>query len=72
MRELVSDEMWAVVEPLLPEEPAVLAVLLFMLVAGLQVRSEERTLAAALGEPYRAYLARVPRWLGRPRGSPVP
>lgn len=51
----------------LPSWPTWLAVPLFTLAAQLQVRSEERTLAAALGEPYRAYLARAPRWLGRPR-----
>lgn len=54
----------------LPSVPTVLAVLLFGLAAHLQVRSEERTLAAALGEPYRATLARVPRWLGLPRRGP--
>lgn len=51
----------------LPSWPTVLAVLLFTLAANLQVRSEERTLAVALGESYRAYLARTPRWLGPPR-----
>ena len=49
----------------LPSCPTVLALLLFALAAHLQVRSEERTLEAALGEPYRAYRARAPRWLGR-------
>lgn len=50
----------------LPSVPTMLAVLLFGLAAHLQVQSEERVLAAALGGRYRAYLARVPRWLGRP------
>lgn len=40
-----------------------LAVPLFAVAARLEVRSEEQALAASLGEPYRAYLARVPRWL---------
>lgn len=31
------------------------------------VRVEERALEAQLGEPYRVYAARVPRWLGLPR-----
>lgn len=34
------------------------------------VRWEEANLAARLGEPYRSYLARVPRWLPRPPGGP--
>jgi protein-S-isoprenylcysteine O-methyltransferase Ste14 len=32
-----------------------------------QVRIEERVLATAHGEPYADYVARVPRWIGRPR-----
>ena len=55
----------------LPSWPTVLALLLFALAAHLQVRSEERALEAALGEPYRAYRARVPRWLGRPAAGGV-
>jgi protein-S-isoprenylcysteine O-methyltransferase Ste14 len=55
----------------LPSWPTVLALLLFALAAHLQVRSEERTLEAALGEPYRAYQARVPRWFGRPAAGGV-
>lgn len=33
-----------------------------------QVRIEELVLRASLGEPYRAYAARTPRWLGLPKG----
>lgn len=33
-----------------------------------QVRIEEPVLRASLGEPYRAYAARTPRWLGLPKG----
>lgn len=36
--------------------------------AVLQVRIEEPVLAASLGEPYRAWAARTPRWLGLPKG----
>jgi len=31
------------------------------------VMAEERALAAQIGEPFRDYVASVPRWLGRPR-----
>ncbi len=34
------------------------------------VRWEEANLARQLGEPYRAYRARVPRWVPRPPGGP--
>lgn len=33
-----------------------------------QVRIEEPVLRASLGEPYRHYAARTPRWLGLPKG----
>ncbi len=36
--------------------------------AVLQVRIEEPVLAASLGEPYRDWAARTPRWLGLPKG----
>ncbi len=48
----------------LPSLATGLAVVLFAFAARTQVRSEERALALALGEPYRAYQSRVPRWLG--------
>ena len=51
-----------------PAIPTVLAVLLFWLSARGQIVSEERLLEAGLGEAYRAYCARVPRWIGWPRG----
>jgi protein-S-isoprenylcysteine O-methyltransferase Ste14 len=47
----------------LPSLATGLAVILFAFAARTQVLSEERTLAAALGEPYRAYQSQVPRWL---------
>lgn len=56
----------------LPSIVTILAVLLFWLSARAQVRSEERALAATLGEPYRAYRAHVPRWLGWPKGNLAP
>ena len=51
-----------------PAVSTALAVLLFWLSARGQIRTEERILAASIGEPYRAYLARVPRWIGWPKG----
>lgn len=48
----------------LPSLATGLAVVLFVFAARTQVVSEERALAAALGEPYRAYQNQVPRWLG--------
>ena len=47
-----------------PSLASVLAVALFWLSASLQIRSEEKLLADSLGAPDRAYLARVPRWIG--------
>ena len=47
-----------------------LALTIALLVAiHLQVRIEERVLASNLGEPYAAYVRRVPRWLGVPNGG---
>jgi protein-S-isoprenylcysteine O-methyltransferase Ste14 len=47
------------------------ALTLALLVAiTLQVRVEERVLAAAYGEPYLAYKVRVRRWLGVRRTAP--
>ncbi|GAU81290.1 isoprenylcysteine carboxylmethyltransferase family protein [Bosea sp. BIWAKO-01] len=49
-----------------------LTLALFAAIA-LQVRIEERVLAASLGEPYRDYQRRVRRWIGtrRPRTAPA-
>ncbi len=41
-----------------------LAVILFWLSAHAQIRTEESLLERRHGEVYRAYQARVPRWLG--------
>ena len=49
---------------------AALTLALFVAIR-LQVAIEERVLAASLGEPYLAYQARVGRWLGMSRNSPV-
>lgn len=52
--------------------PTVMALLPAMLLHyGLIVRWEERTLSRALGDPYRAYLREVPRWLPRPPAAPT-
>lgn len=45
---------------------AALTIALFVAI-WLQVRVEERVLAASLGEPYRAYQRRVRRWIGTRR-----
>ncbi len=47
-----------------PGSATAAAVGLFGWSAHAQIRSEERTLEHALGEPYRAYLRKVPRWIG--------
>lgn len=44
--------------------------LVLLVAIGLQVRIEERVLAAGLGAPYLAYKARVRRWLGVRRSAP--
>lgn len=49
----------------IPSVPTFLAVPIFWASANIQIRSEERVLARALGAPYHAYLQRVPRWIGR-------
>lgn len=46
-----------------------LLTLILLVAIRLQVGIEERVLAISLGAPYRAYLDRVPRWIGRPRGG---
>lgn len=48
----------------LPSIPTVLGALLFWFAARSQVASEECVLSGALGDAYRAYAARVPRWIG--------
>lgn len=56
----------------IPSVPTVLAATLFWLSARSQIRTEERVLEARFGEDYRAYRARVPRWVGtgRPQSGP--
>lgn len=51
----------------LPSLPTAFAALIFWLSACSQISSEERILADRIGDPYRAYVARVPRWLGWPK-----
>lgn len=46
----------------IPSVPGAAAVGLFWWSATLQIRSEERILTQTLGQPYRHYLAKVPRW----------
>ena len=48
----------------IPSVPGAAAVGLFWWSASLQIRSEERILTQTLGQPYRHYLASVPRWFG--------
>lgn len=51
-----------------PSVPGAVAALLFATAATAQVRAEERALEATHGAAFRAYAARVPRWLGPVRG----
>lgn len=47
-----------------PAVPTLLAPLLFLWSAAIQIRSEERELEQALGADYSRYLSTVPRWIG--------
>ncbi len=38
---------------------------IFVVSCAVQVRIEEKHLEASFGQPYRAFRATVPRWLGR-------
>lgn len=55
----------------IPSVPTLLAALLFLWSATIQVRSEETVLRSTLGEAYDRYAAQVPRWIGasRKRGT---
>ncbi|MDQ1901949.1 MULTISPECIES: isoprenylcysteine carboxylmethyltransferase family protein [unclassified Paracoccus (in: a-proteobacteria)] len=48
----------------IPSLPGLLAVLLFITSASVQIRTEERVLLAAHGAAYRRWSAQVPRWIG--------
>lgn len=48
----------------IPSLAGVIAVGLFWASASAQIHSEEQILAQTLGQPYRHYLATVPRWIG--------
>lgn len=55
----------------IPSIPTLLAPLLFLWSAVIQVHSEEAVLRQSLGQAYERYLAAVPRWFGlRRRGAP--
>jgi protein-S-isoprenylcysteine O-methyltransferase Ste14 len=45
----------------------IVAIVLWVVTHVFTVPREERALEARFGETYRAYKARVPRWLGLPR-----
>jgi len=47
-----------------PSVPTILAPLLFLWSASIQIRSEEVTLRQSLGPEYDRYAASVPRWIG--------
>jgi lipoprotein signal peptidase len=48
----------------IPALPTLLAVILFLTSASLQIRSEEAMLTRTIGQPYRTYCEQVPRWIG--------
>lgn len=52
-----------------PAIPTILAPVLFLCSAIVQVRSEEAVLRAAAGPDYDRYAAAVPRWFGLPKGA---
>jgi len=47
-----------------PSVPTILAPLLFLWSASVQIRSEEAVLRQSLGQEYERYAASVPRWIG--------
>lgn len=47
-----------------PTAPAASGLILFLIAARMQIRQEERVMAAAHGAAWRAWAARVPRWIG--------
>lgn len=49
-----------------------LLTLMLLIAIRLQVQLEEQALSATLGEPYRAYLRRVRRWIGMPPPAALP
>ena len=53
----------------IPSLPTILAPLLFLGSASLQIRSEEAVLRQSLGAEYERYAASVPRWIGLRRRS---
>ena len=53
----------------IPAVPTILAPLLFLGSASLQIRSEEAVLRQSLGAEYERYAASVPRWIGLRRRS---
>lgn len=48
----------------IPALPTVAAVVIFLVAANLQIRSEEAALARTLGQVYLTYCKEVPRWVG--------
>ena len=52
----------------IPSLPGLIAVILFYLSATVQIRTEESALRATHGAAFDTLTARVPRWIGWPRG----
>lgn len=48
----------------IPSSPTLLAILLFVMAASVQIREEERILLSAHGAEYWRWSAQVPRWIG--------